>query len=553
MTCKLSSIFFPSLIAFWVGGASASSSRSVETQLHSIEQVYADFLDSHGAIEAIDSGLQAQVSGHGRRFWSRRNSELIKYLLIEFNKLSNRPLNSTEYRAFLSMRRTFAELTAAGSESSAPNARCSESSNQQASQGELRAALYACFDSLGNQIEFEGERFTRVAALQLLQEIPEPARRKALFLAMLPLWQAINAGNEPSSPYRRLIGSASVEFEQERSPVHAAARSLDIDVPEVERWLVAVLESWRAVSGVDSGLLEPWDYRYRYALASRTLATTIPRDELLPLQERFDRDLGADPTAMRVVFDIEPRPGKAPLAYSDAIRIGRNINGHWRPAIARVSANDDRGGLGILNELVHETGHAVHFMAIRARPAFFWPDTTFIEAFADVSSWSVFTPEWQGKYLGVAASRADGLREQYSGVMLDVAWSLFELRMLRAPATDPNVLWTEITQRYLGIAPHPELSWWAVRSQLVTDPGYMINYGLGALMTAEIRAKTAAAIGPFDVGNPRWYSWTSANLLRFGAEVEVTELMRRFLGHAVTPAALRKDIASIGESGPAAP
>ena len=46
-----------------------------------------------------------------------------------------------------------------------------------------------------------------------------------------------------------------------------------------------------------------------------------------------------------------------------------------------------------------------------------------------------------------------GLRELYSLVMLDVAWGLFELRMLRAPTTDPNVLWTEIASRYLGVAP----------------------------------------------------------------------------------------------------
>ena len=32
---------------------------------------------------------------------------------------------------------------------------------------------------------------------------------------------------------------------------------------------------------------------------------------------------------------------------------------------------------------------------------------------------------------------------------------------------------------YLGIAPHPEWSWWAMRGQLVQEPGYMANYAVG--------------------------------------------------------------------------
>jgi oligoendopeptidase F len=200
-----------------------------------------------------------------------------------------------------------------------------------------------------------------------------------------------------------------------------------------------------------------------------------------------------------------------------------------------------------LNELTHETGHAVHYIAVRARPAYFWADTLFIEAFADVPSWSVFEPEWQQKYLGRSVSRSDGLRELYSLVMLDVAWGLFEIRMLRAPATDPNALWTDITSRYLGIVPHPELSWWAVRGQLGSNPGYMINYAIGAIITAEVRQRTRAAIGPFDAGNPQWYAWLSENLLKSGGELDTSQLLERFLGHPLSPDALVSTIAAIGQ------
>jgi Zn-dependent M32 family carboxypeptidase len=110
--------------------------------------------------------------------------------------------------------------------------------------------------------------------------------------------------------------------------------------------------------------------------------------------------------------------------------------------------------------------------------------------------------------------------------------------MLADPSRDPNLLLAEITSRYLNITAHPELSWWALRVQLVRWPGYMINYGLGAVLTADIRQHIKDAIGPFDTGNPRWYTWTSANLIRFGSSVETAQLLHQFLGRAVSPDAI---------------
>jgi hypothetical protein len=189
----------------------------------------------------------------------------------------------------------------------------------------------------------------------------------------------------------------------------------------------------------------------------------------------------------------------------------------------------------------------VHISAIRNRPAFVdWNDDLFVEAFADVSSWSVYEPAWQRRYLSTAASEAASLRALFSSVMLDVAWALFEVRMLHEPASDPNALWTEITQRYLHIAPHPELSWWAVRGQLVDSPGYMVNYGLGAVLTADIRARVRAQIGDFDTGNARWYTWLSQTLLRYGSERDTPSLLTAFLGRPVSPDALLTQLKRVG-------
>jgi Zn-dependent M32 family carboxypeptidase len=95
---------------------------------------------------------------------------------------------------------------------------------------------------------------------------------------------------------------------------------------------------------------------------------------------------------------------------------------------------------------------------------------------------------------------------------------------------------------YLHIVPHPELSWWAVRVQLVDLPGYMVNYGLGAVVTADIRQRVRARIGAFDTGNRRWYPWLSENLLRFGSERDTPALLRKFLGRPVSPDALLTQI-----------
>ena len=122
---------------------------------------------------------------------------------------------------------------------------------------------------------------------------------------------------------------------------------------------------------------------------------------------------------------------------------------------------------------------------------------------------------------------------------------MFEIRLQRSPGTDPNALWTELTSHYLHVVPHPELAWWALRTQLVEAPGTMIDYSLGAVVTAELRGKTRRELGPFDAGQPDWYRWTSRRLLRYGSSIDSAELLRRFLGRKVSNAALLAELGRI--------
>jgi hypothetical protein len=512
--------------------------------LAAAESAYADAIDALGIASAIESGLFASYRGRTYAEWeaAQRASS------AEFARLTREiepdALGPEDSRALANMRRRIGALTADDSASLAPRRRCGDARSATASYDVLRTALYACFDELGNAIEFEGERYTRVAALGMLSEIDDPVRRKRLFTAFVPLWQAVNADNSPSSPYRRAIAFAAAEARRSGSEIDAAARTLGVEPAEVARWLERILDAWRRASGDEP--VEPWDYRYRAGEADRILRTAIPRRELETINRRYYADLGANLEALGARYDLEPRAGKAPLAYADFVTRGRVVDGRWRPTVVRVSGSYGTGGLGLLNELVHENGHVVHMMAVRTRPAFMdLGDGLFIEAFADVPSWNTYEPAWQHRYLGRAVPESMSLRALYSGVMLDAAWALFESRLLRDPALDPNAVWTEITSRYLRVVPHPELAWWAVRVQLVDSPGYMVNYGLGAVLTAGLRGAVTTRLGDFRTGRPDWYAWLSRELLQYGESVGTRELLRRFLGRPVSPEALLGQIARL--------
>jgi hypothetical protein len=187
----------------------------------------------------------------------------------------------------------------------------------------------------------------------------------------------------------------------------------------------------------------------------------------------------------------------------------------------------------------------VHIAAIRTRPAYTdWPDSDpFTEALADYLALEVTEPAWQQHWLGDSVPLAEGLRARYSGIVMDVAWALLEMRMQRDPAADPNQVWTALTRDYLRIRPHPELSWWAMRGQLVHTPGYMMNYAAGAMLIAAIRARTGELHGAFTTGDSTWYGWIAPRLFRFGLEKPSREVVEEFLGGPVSPAAILADMA----------
>lgn len=477
-------------------------------------------------------------------------AELVRALAID----SATVRDTADARALSIMRGTLAaELTAEpqppGGAAPVDAARCRYDPRTISDTDSLATRLYDCYGAAAHAVVVDGDSLERLTVLGLLGVTDDAARRRRLFLGLGSVWRTVNAGDEDTSPWRELLRRRARAWGAGPTPFARRVTELGFNPDTVEAWLERLLEAWRAT--LPDSSIEPWDLYYAMGGTSRRLSSRIPRDSLRSLSARFYRSLGADLTALRVRDDLDPRAGKDPVTFTTfGARPGR-VNGTWDPGEPWIFASYAVGGFDNLTELLHETGHAVHIAAIRTRPAFSdWPDADlFTEAIADLADGEAYDGRWQMRYLGDSAAPADNRRAAYFGVMLDACWSLFEARMQRDPSLDPNAVWTALTSRYLRAAPHPELSWWAMRGQLIDVPGYLVNYALGAFISADLRARIVQLHGPFTLGDSTWYGFVREHIYRYGLERSSRRVMEDFLGRAVTPDALLTGLR--GSSGPA--
>jgi hypothetical protein len=406
----------------------------------------------------------------------------------------------------------------------------------------LRGRMMACYGRAASSIPYGGKVIDRITVFALLGDTGDAAERERLWLALDPVWRSVNGDGTSASPWRRMLDKQAERWRESGLPHQARARALGVEPDSVAVWLERVLEAWRRAQ--PDTVIEPWDWYYHTGGADRRLSGRVPRERLLPLTRAWFRALGADPDKLHIQYDIDPRAGKYPVAYTTFGDRPHLSDKGWWPGEPAVFATYQVGGLGNLVELLHETGHGIHIAGIRTRPAFAdWPDSdTFTEAVADLASLDAYEPGWQVRMLGDSVPLAESLRSKYGGVILDMAWALFELRMFADTRQDPNAVWTDITARYLRIRPHRERSWWAMRGQLVDSPGYMLNYALGALLTAQLRARIRELRGSWTDGDEAWYPWVRAALFRYGQERPTQEVVREFLGGPVRPEALLNDL-----------
>jgi hypothetical protein len=524
--------------------------RSTPSELAVAESLYADLRDARDRLDVtIASGSQgAETRVRGMIL---RHNRLRTMVAGRLAGIDSSRFRAADRRALGVMRRSLAggldsvPMPAARSTADGDlQPDCAYDAHQIALRpggvDSLRKRIYACYGWAQSHVLVGADTLDRLTVLGSLGSTESAVQRRVLFRSLDPVWRSVNSDNGPASPYRVMIFRQMEEAERLPSLTQAGASGIPAD--SLEPWLLAILGAWR--SATSDSLLEPWDWYYRTGEAGRILSSRISRERLATLNAEVYRSLGADVRALQVHYDLDPRPGKTPVAYTTFGRRPRWMNRSWRPAEPWVFATYRTGGLDNLSELLHETGHAVHIAAIRARPALVdWPDSDpFTEAVADFVALEVTEPAWQQRWLGDSVSLAVGLRARYSSIVLDVAWALFELRMQQQPGRDPNEVWTTLTRDYLRIRPHPELSWWAMRGQLVDAPGYMMNYAAGAMLIAAIRARTRELHGPFATGDSTWYRWIAPRLFRFGLERPSREVLEEFLGGPVTPRAILADM-----------
>jgi hypothetical protein len=512
------------------------------------ESLYADLRDVR---DRINVTLASGTAAHPASSIGAYN-DLRRKVSDRLAAIDSAALTATDARALGAMRQTLARdldslplPTTAVSAPAKPSCSFDPGAVARLSNGldSLRVRMYDCYAWAQSHVVVGTDTLDRLSVLAALGRTENSERRRALFLGLDPVWRSMNGDNGPASPYRRLIrdevrrrnGAAPAALEQ--------ARASGVPPDSLEHWLRTILEGWRDATA--DSLSEPWDWYYQTGRASRALSGRISRARLTELNRAVYRSLGADLESLRVQYDLSPREGKTPVAYTTFGARPRFMNGHWRPGEPWVFATYRTGGLDNLNELLHETGHAIHIAAIRTRPAFAdWPDSDpFTEAVADFMALEVYEPAWQQRWLGDSVPLAEGLRGRYGGIVMDVTWALFEIEMQRDTTADPNLLWTSLTRDYLHIRPHPELSWWAMRGQLIDAPGYMMNYAAGAILIAAIRDRTRKLHGPFTQGDLNWYRWIALRLYRFGLERPTRKVIEEFLGGPVSPAAILQDMA----------
>lgn len=515
------------------------------------ESLYADVREARDRYEVTAAaGDTVTPDGVTLRDLAARHDALRALVAERLAGVDSAVLGEPDRRALGAMRRALArEITplVAAAQAVAPPARpqCdydpAVAGSGPVGLDSLRSLVYACYGWAQSHVAVGADTLDRLTVLGALARTDDSTRRRELFLALEPVWRSVNGNNDGGSPYRRLI---ALEVAGRTGAAPAAAQALASGVPpdSLEGWLLAILEAWR--DGSPPALLEPWDWYYEMGRASRALSPRIPAERLGEINTEVYRALGADVEALGVRYDLGPREGKTPVAFCTFGRRARRTREGWREGEPWVFATYRTGGLDNLNELLHETGHAIHIAAIRTRPAFAdWPDSDpFTEAVAEFVALDVYEPAWQQRWLGDSVPLAEGLRARYAGIVMDVAWAVLELRMQADPSTDPNEVWTALTRDYLRIRPHPELSWWAMRGQLVDSPGYMMNYAAGAILIAALRARTRELHGRFDGGDPSWYGWVAPRLFRFGLERPTREVIEAFLGGPVTPEAMLADM-----------
>src|SRR5215210_5546737 len=330
--------FLPAALLFGCTGRSPAAQPTI-SELAVAESLYADLRDSRDRIDVtLASGqrgaalpVQAMILRHNR---------LRSTLANRLAQIDSAQLGGDDRRALVVMQRTLVRdldsLSPPSTQSIPEGERppdCAYDARELGTGGgsvdSLRTRLYACYGWAQSHVVVRSDTLDRLTILGMLGRSAESSRRRQLFLALEPVWRSMNGDNSRRSPYRALIAE-EMKHQKDRLPSLVQASASGVPSDSLEPWLLRILETWRRTS--PDSLIEPWDWYYEMGQASRALSPPITRERLIELNARVYQSFGVDVKELGISYDLEPRAGKTPVAYTTFGQRPRIIHGSWRPA-----------------------------------------------------------------------------------------------------------------------------------------------------------------------------------------------------------------------------
>ena len=381
---------------------------------------------------------------------------------------------------------------------------------------EENVAIESKLDLLGNQynkiaggmtVQWQGEEITIPRAQSLLEEPDRDSRQLVwqqmmdcfltqrgalndLYLEMLPLRREL-AANAGFASYRDLRWLQLSRFDYTPADCFTFHDAIEAEVVPVATQIYRDLQS---KLGVDS--LRPWDvYADPHGQPLRPFSDVADLETgAQRIFDQVDPQLGNHFRAMRDGYlDLASRANKAPGGYCS----GFPVSGHPYIFMNAVGTHDN------LTTLLHEGGHAFHFMESQRQPLI-WNQDGPME-FCEVASMSMellsapYLARDKGGFYSDADARrayADQLRKTvlffpYMAVVDAFQHWVYAEAPEAVTAADMDRRWRELTDRFM-----PDVNWdglqneqetgWHRKGHIFEAPFYYIEYGLAQLGALQV-------------------------------------------------------------------
>ena len=273
----------------------------------------------------------------------------------------------------------------------------------------------------------------------------------------------------------------------------------------------------------------------------------FPADRLIPTAASTLKGLGIDLSMQKgLLIHDAPLPKKSPRAACYALKVPDDVRLTVKPS----------GGASDYETLLHEMGHAQHFVHTRTDRFEFkhLGDNTVTEAYAFTLEELVDDPGWIDSYIGIPP----GERESYLRfrrfaklyIVRRYAAKLLYERRLHEGAENPKELYRAILSRAYGF-PLDEKDAERYLSD-VDDFYYVADYLRAWFLKADIEETLVKRFGE------KWFTRPEAgrflaSLWAYGQELNGDEVARKLGYSRLTPESLIKRLTDGGETGEGRP